>query len=140
MELQPATLAQVRAAKGGRLITVDADVGDVVRQLRDIDDTLRVRYAEDGGYFVVYQLLANGDEHLVLTAQRLDARIVDRIRKINSAAYDFVAELEAGDRQREADHDHKLREQIGEIGERLHFAMRKDSGLQTDRAFIGGQG
>lgn len=139
MELQPATLAQVRLAKGGRMVNVDADVGDVVRQLREIDRTLRVRYAEDGGYFVVYQLLDNGDEHLVLTAQELDARIVERIRKVNSSAYDFVAELEAGDRQREADHDHALREQVGEIGERLRFAMRRDKGLLTDRAFIGGE-
>jgi hypothetical protein len=138
MELQPATLAQVQMGRGGRMVTVDADVGDVVRQLREIDPRLHVEYNFDGGYFVLYQLLENGDEHLVTTAQQLDARLVNRVREISSPDYDYVADLEAGDRQRERDHEHAINEQIGEIGERLFHAFKRDTGKHTDSAFFKG--
>lgn len=134
MELQPATFSQVKRGRNGRMVVVDADVLDVVGQLQQIDRSLRVRYAEEGGYFVVYQQTEDG-EHLVLTSQELDQRIVARVMQIRHSSYDLAAELEKEDSRREADHEHTVREQVGEIGERLYHAMRKDKG-RTDAAFF----
>jgi hypothetical protein len=137
MELQPATFAQVQRARNGRMVVVEDDVLDVVRQLQQFDRNLRVRYAENTGHFVVYEQSEDG-EKLVLTAQDLDQRVVERVLQISHSSYDYVQELEAGDRQREADREHQFKEQVGEIGERLHHAMAKDLG-RTDRAFIPGE-
>jgi tRNA threonylcarbamoyladenosine modification (KEOPS) complex Cgi121 subunit len=136
VELAPATFAQVKQARGGRMVLIEDDVLDVVGQLRQIDRSLRVRFAEEGGYFVVYQQTDDG-EQLVLTCQELDQRVVERVRLIGSSAYDLVADMEAADAKRESDHEASVKEQVGEIGERLFHAMRKDKGA-TDRAFIGG--
>lgn len=135
MELSAATLAQVRRGKDGRMVIVDDDVSNVVRDLQAIDPSLRVRFSEAAGYFAVYQDLGDR-EHLVTTAQELDPRIVERVSELASKAYDYVAEVEQQDNAAERAKDHRLHEQVGEIGERLAHAMRKDLGMTTHRAFI----
>lgn len=127
MELQPASIMQVHQARNGRVVVVTDDVGSVCQQLREIDPGLRVRYSEDGGFFAVY----HQDEHkeyLVLTAQELDGRVVDRVREISSPGYDYAKALEDGERRRKADHEAKLREMVGEVGERLYHAIGVDTG------------
>lgn len=139
----PATLAQVRQARNGQLIGVEDDVLGIARDLRDIDASLHLRYAElpDGfdDYWVVYRIVEHADgseeEQLVTTAAELDARIVQRVRKIASDGYDLVAELDRLDREREAQREQELHERNGPIAERLFHALRKDLGTQ-DRIFV----
>jgi hypothetical protein len=87
-------------------------------------------------YFVVYQLCdQDGDERLVTTSQTFDQRLVERIRQITHESYDLAGELAREDDRRDRERDHEFSEQVGEIGERLFHAMRKDKG-RTDTAFV----
>lgn len=133
MEITPASITQVFKGRGGRFITVD---GDVARELQKIDRELHLRYSHGGDYFVVYRVdPGTGDEELVLTAQECDLRIVNRIREIAQPTYNFAAELDRIDAARNAQIDYEKGQEVGEIGERLAHAIRKDIGA-TNRAFI----
>lgn len=132
---RPASLEQVRRARNGRFVHVG---GEVERALRDYDPNLRLRYSEAGGYYVVYHLdPVTGDEDLVTTALDYDMRIVARVIAIDSERYDLVAEMELMDGRAEREAEHRVSEHIGEVGERLHHAIRKDLG-DTGRAFFKG--
>lgn len=133
MEITPASITQVFKGRGGRFITVD---GDVARELQKFDRELRLRYSHGGDYFVVYRIdEKTGDEELVLTAQECDLRIVNRLREITQPTYDFAAELDRIDAARTKQIDYEKAQEVGEIGERLAHAIRKDIGA-TNRAFI----
>ena len=134
MEIQPASLAQVRAGRDGRSILIEDDVANIAGRLKTIDDSLRLRWNERGEYFVVYQQLGR-DEKLVLTAQQLDERILHRVQQITHPSYDFVGEIDRMDKQAQKDADHRFSEQTGEIAEELAHAVRKDLGA-TNKAFI----
>jgi hypothetical protein len=131
-------MEQIIKGRDGRLIQIEADVGNVAADLREIDPGLRLRYSELGEYFVVYHFtdLGNGEtkEQLVLTAQECDARIVHRVKEIDAqsrSGYDFTAELERVDREREKRIAERFRERIGEASQRLRHAIRKDLGIKT---------
>jgi hypothetical protein len=134
MEIQPASIAQVRAGRNGRKVLIEDDVLHIAKRLQEIDRSLRLRWNEQGEFFVVYQVL-DGSEKLVLTARELDERIVQRVRKIAHPSYDYVAEMERMDRRAEKDADHRFHEQTGEIGERMAHALRKDLQAQN-KVFI----
>jgi hypothetical protein len=136
VEIEPATLAQVRAGRDGRSVLIEEDVFDVARQLKAIDHSLRLRWSESGEHFVVYQLLESEDvEKLVLTAKELSPGIVERVRQITHPSYDYVGEIDRMDKQAEKDKDDRFKEQTGEVGERLAHAVRKDLGA-TNKAFV----
>lgn len=138
-EIQPARVDQIRAGAGGREIVIDADVGGVVKQLREIDPAFRVRYSEAGDYFVVYCQDEGGDPYMVATYQELDARVVSNIREIvyrnRQPGYSYAAELERMNADADRRREQRFSEQIGERAERLAHAVRKDLG-DTSRAFI----
>ncbi len=129
MEVQPATLAQVRAGRDGRRVIVEEDVGDIARQIHEIDHRLGVQWNEKGEFFMVIE--QDGlRERLVLTAQELDGRVVERVRRIADPAYDFVGEIDQMDQQAQREKDSRFREETGLVGERLAHAVRKDLGYQ----------
>lgn len=133
MGIQAASLAQVRKGRDGRMIAIDNDVLDVAKQLYAFDDSLRLRWSEAGEHFVVYQCV--GDvEKLVLTSRELDPQIIERVRKIAHPSYDFGAELDRIDAEAEKEKEHRFREQVGERGEVLAHALRKD--LQAKNKII----
>lgn len=133
MEVQPATLAQVKRLRDGRMIAVDDDVGGVAKDLRAIGRSLRLRYSESAEVFVVYEVHENNDgsvdEHLVTTAQECDQRLVARVRQIADEDYDYAGELDAIQKQKDRDQASHFHDQVGEIGERLAHAIRKDLSL-----------
>jgi hypothetical protein len=131
IEIEPASLTQVIRGKGGRLVYVDDDVCGYARNLRDIDPSLRLAYNEVGEYYVVYQVLQDGSEHLVSTAQELDGRLVERIRKVTSSAYDPGRELDLLHDAADREHGRQFTQRVGEVGERLAHAIRQD--LQIKR-------
>lgn len=126
MDLEPASIAQVKMTSKGRVVEVDSDVFDVAKRLKEVDPSLGLRWSEAGEYFVVYQEMPDGSRHLVTTSQTLTPAIVDRVREVASPDYDLAAEIEKREREADAEMDQRVHEHLGEVGERLAHAIRKD--------------
>jgi hypothetical protein len=128
MDLQPASIAQVRQGKHRR-ITVEADVGNVVKQIREIDPRLGVIWDDDGEFFAVVE--QDGlKQRIVLTALELDHRVLERLREISSPDYDYVAEMDRMDAVADREKDHRFSEEVGENAELMAHALRKDLGAK----------
>jgi hypothetical protein len=153
MRIEPARIDQVLRARDGRMVPIDKDAGGVAEDLHRIDPHLKVRFAEHGDppFWAVYWQSDDGrDTYLVLTAEAhqsdsgvwtgLDQRIVRRIEEIdprNRSGYNYAKALERKDAQARAEHEHRFREQVGEIGEVAAHAIRKDLGSRyRGRAFV----
>lgn len=134
MEIQPATLAQVRAGRGARTIIIEEDVLDVAARLKQIDPQLSLHWNETGGYFSVVETGQDGRERLVLSAQELDDRVIQRVQQIAHPSYNYGLELDRMDDRADREKDHRFHEQTGEIGERLAHALRTD--LQAKNKII----
>jgi hypothetical protein len=134
VELQAATLAQVRAGRDGRRILVEDDVLEIAGMIRQVDERLSLHWNENGGFFSVVETAEDGRERLVLSAQELDGRVLERIQQIAHPDYNYVAELDKLDAQAEREKEHRFSEQTGEIGERLAHALRTD--LQAKNKII----
>jgi hypothetical protein len=135
MDIQPASVAQVRAGRDGRRFLIEDDVLDVARRIKEIDDSLSLQFNERGEFFVVVQTLADGEEKLVTTAQELDERLIHRLKHITHQSYDYVAEMDRIDKQAEKDSEHRFSEKVGEAGEKAAHALREDLGA-TNKAFV----
>ncbi len=135
MQLQYASLAQVRKGKGGRNVVVENDVMDVVRRISEIDPNLSVHWNDDGEFFEIRELCKDGKERLVLTTQMLDQRLLDHLRLIGSPDWNVGEEMERHEDKREKDLDHAYHEKVGPIGERMAHALRKDLEYQG-RVFL----
>ncbi len=124
MDLQPASITQVRQGKHRR-ITVEADVGSVVAQIKEIDPRLGVIWDEDGEFFAVVEQ-DGSKQRLVLTAQELDHRVLQRLREISSPDYDYVAEMDRMDAVADREKDHRFMQEVGENAEVMAHALRTD--------------
>ena len=134
VEIEPASLTQVMAGASGETVVIPDDVGNVARDLRAIDPTLRVRYSVRGGHFVVYQHLEHQDgrveEHYVTTALSLDQRIVRRVEAIVLPDYDAgAAVVRAADEQR-AQRAAAYRDALTGNADQLAHALRRDLGVK----------
>jgi hypothetical protein len=138
IQIQPASFDQLVRAKDGRLVGISDDVGGVAQQLREIDPGFRLAYSEAEDITIVSH--DDGDsEELKFTAKGTpDHRIVQRAREIASPGYDFLADLEATDRAAEKARYDQFREKVGDAGERLAYALRKDLHVEN-RVFISGK-
>src|SRR5271169_1619448 len=107
MDIQPASVDQLRVGTDGKLVEISADSGGVAESIQRLDPCLRLRYAESSDCYIVYRVHRHGQpcrdddpertEELVLTAQECDQRIVKRLEFIDSqgrSGYDYAAELE----------------------------------------------
>lgn len=124
MQLQPASITQVRQGKKRR-ITVEADVGSVVAQIKEIDPRLGVIWDDDGEFFAVVEQ-DGPKQRVVLTALELDHRVLNRLKEIASADYDYVAEMEKIDAVADKEKDHRFSQEVGEVAEQMAHALRKD--------------
>ncbi len=132
-DIEPVTLDQLKRGKNGKMVLVESDVGGIVQQIKQINPNLCVRHSDLGGYFVVFfRNPDNGKERLITTAKSLDGRLVNRMHKLNSGNYDYLAELARLDREADKAKDERIKEEMGEIAERLAFALRKDLGIWKD--------
>jgi hypothetical protein len=133
MEVPAASLAQVTRARDGRLVEITDDVQGIANALAQIDHHLSLRYSETGEYWVVYwrpEGSEYGDGDLITTTTELDHRLVKRIEflywQARQPGYSFADEVEAQDAAAEREREHQFSERVGEIGERLAHALRKD--------------
>lgn len=139
MEIQPASLDQVMLASNGKRINITSDVGDVVKDLKAIDSNYEVHAVEyfDNGQLSAYFEIrcfnpTHGKSYLVTTATELDQRIVNRIKEIRDPSYNYADELEKAEQENKDKLEVERKEQIGDIGERLAHAMRKDKGIKKN--------
>lgn len=140
-EIAPASMAQIKQGRGGRVHIIEADAGGVAQGLKRLDARLHLRYSEGGGHYVVYcreKWEPEGNGHLVGTYQECDQRIVkdveQTIHKWRQPGFSFADELEKQDAEAERKADHEWSENFGETAERLAHAIRKD--LALDKATI----
>ena len=129
-DARPASIAQVRKTKDGHLVSIEGDLLEVVAQVKDISPDLSVRWSVAGEYFAVFERTKEGKDELVLTTQQLDQRIVERLRLLCSKEYSYAKEVDRMDKEAERKADQKLHEEVGERGEVLAHALRKDFGAK----------
>lgn len=134
IDIEPASYQQVVAA-GSDWVVIDDDLGGIAKELRELDSRLHLRYNVGQGFYAIYAK-EKGEEYLVGTYKSLDRRVTERIRYIMSGSYDFVAEGEKAEDKREKEFKAKMNEVHGEGAERLAHALRRDLGLNNNRAFI----
>ncbi len=130
MEIQPASIDQLKKGKDGKYVLIENDVGNVASDLQRISSDLKLRYSDIGDYYVVYREWMEGFElkqKLVTTSTECDQRLVKRVEFITSDHYNFAEEVDRMDREAEKAADKAFSEKVGEIGERLSHAIRKDS-------------
>ena len=137
MEIPAASFAQVRKSKDGRWVQIEQDLCEVVKALREIDDSLRVEWNEDGNFYAIFEVGPEGKRNWVRTvpADRLDASLIERVREIMHPSYSYIKEAEAKDAAAEREKDHRFEEQIGEKAERTAAVIRRSLGAKN-RAFI----
>ena len=134
-EHKPASINQVRTGRNGRMVEIDADVFDVAKRLHNIDRSLGVDWNDTAGYFRITQILEDGSKHVVMTTRELTPDVIARVLETMHPDYDLPGELARIDRESTAERDRRFSEATGEIGERLHHALRKDLGMKP-RIFL----
>ena len=142
-EIEAVSIDQFREGRDGRIHLINADAGGVVARMKRIDPGLSLRYSEAGDYYVVYWVGPDGQQELVATYQELDQRIAEDLERIehmqHQPGYSYAEELDKKDAKAEADADHARREAVGEMGERLAHAARKDLGYDKHRIVTPGK-
>lgn len=117
----------------GQMIEVENDVLNIVRQLHELDDGFRVKTNRDGDGFIIYQRTELPDgrvqDELKMTAKKLDQRVVERMRYIDSPHYDFLAEMEKQNAEARKARRDKNRERLEEAHERAFHGARKILGI-----------
>lgn len=128
MEIRHASLAQVRRGRDGRRVAITEDLHDIVARLQEIDPGLKVFWNEYGEYYTIVETLADGSEGLVtnVPSDGLNAQLVDYVRMLGSERYSYIEEAERADAKAQAEGTHRFEEEIGEQGEKMAHAIRKD--------------
>jgi hypothetical protein len=127
IDIEPVSIDQIARGRGGRMIVIESDVGDIAKQIMQLHPDFFVRYNDQGEYFAVLQNMGPGHRpHVVSMAQKLDQRLLDRVRRVMQPDYDPGAEAEAYDRQVDAANDAQFADKVGEVSEKLAWAIRED--------------
>lgn len=146
MDVQPAHIDQVAQDESGGFVVISAESGGVAADLRGIDASLGVRLNTRTGVFTVFCTPNERDTYLVLTVQGfsnsfgvwegLDQRVVERVRRIASADYDYVAEVERMNADAERGKETRREEKLGEAAQDAFKILRDGSGRNTRTASI----
>lgn len=138
MEVEPAALSQVVKARDGKMVQIDDDVQGVANRLRELHADFRLRWSENTGIFIVYQLVHEPDgsvtDHLVTTTTELDHRLIHRCEQIVKGELDLNDELDRVQREMDKEREDEHNEAMGDLGEELRWALRKD--LQVKNSII----
>ena len=151
MDVEPASIDQVRIGMDGRVVVIDAEMSQIVADLQAIIPEIRVRFAEDAPepFWAVSLISDDGlEHHLVCTAKAtqtnsgtwtgLDERLVQRIAEIDSHGrghYDYAKELERQNDEAKRLKRQRFRERMDSINDRAQHDLRKKLGIKG-RAFI----
>jgi hypothetical protein len=127
VDIQRASLTQVIEGRGGQTVTISEDVGNIAARLKEIDERLVLRWNERGSYFQVIECLPDGSESLVTTRQVIGPELVESVAKMGKRKITLATEIEDIDKKAEREKDWRFEQEVGEIGERLAHAVRKDT-------------
>lgn len=146
MDITPASLEQVVTARGGRKVVIDADVGDVARQLKEIEPSLILRWHEgptrdDPGHYSVIQVTDHGHEQMVATCLPIpggapDPGLVPAIRRVASTGYNAVDEMERRERLRIKGVADRQHEENGPAMEKAYHQFLRNTGQNQRRIFV----
>lgn len=117
-------------ANQGRLVTYEQDVLDIKSEIeRRWAGLLSVFFDNENTEWVIVEHCADGTDRICTTTTMLCQATIDKLHKADQASRGYVdlnETLDREDRQRERDLDHSLSEAIGEVSEKLYFALCKD--------------
>lgn len=138
--LEPASMDQVQGNLEHGFVTIDSDVGDIVKQIKAIDPRFSVEYNKRGEFFALFttEPAPGGGEtqHLVNTFKELDQRVVNRLMEILHPDYNFGQEIQELEDKHKADFEADWHDRVMEKSEHLAFVIRKELGIDKDHAFI----
>lgn len=126
IEITPASLTHVTKGRGGSFVTINQDVLDVAKQIKQVHPEFKLQYNEQGEYFRVIQDTPGYRAHTVTTALVADQRLVNRLMALVADPQGNAAAGEAHDAAVDARADRTLAEAVGEASERLAHAIRTD--------------
>lgn len=140
IDIPAGSMNTVRDTLRHGLVAISDDVQGVASDLQEIDASLFLYRDEEADLWVVWQEKHQPDgsvtENLVTTMRgALDKRLVHRVRRVAADDYNLAAELERSDAEAEREQDHKRRETVGPVAERLLHAMQRDTGVKN-RIFL----
>lgn len=138
-ELEPASFEQIKEPQPGDWVVVEQDVGELVKELREIDPRLRVQHNRRTEVFALYTVedTPEGEkQHLVNTFKKFDKRVVNRIRQIYSVEYDFIKEGEDLEKAKDKAFEVEWEEKVQARSEELAYVLRRAFGFDKDHAYF----
>jgi len=130
----------------GRMVHVEDDVQNVIRDMRAISDRLYCWFDESSSEFHICERCLDGTDRLVFSARELDQRVIHRLRQADhwhghdsprnvlGDSDDVVARIDKENAKLEEEIRERGRDQIRDAGERLVWALD----LVHDRPSVGG--
>ena len=111
------------------VVGITDDVLSIVQRMREIDPRLKVYYNEQRGEYNIVEACLDGTDRLVFTVEDLDARVISRLLECdqwNPNNPDVLDKIDKHNEGVEAEIDRVNRDKIGEVGERLAWALEED--------------
>lgn len=111
------------------VVSITDDVLSIVQRMREIDPRLKVYYNEQRGEYNIVEACLDGTDRLVFTVEDLDARVISRLLECdqwNPNNPDVLDKIDKHNEGVEAEIDRVNRDKIGEVGERLAWALEED--------------
>ena len=130
VEITPLPFDRAMKLRNGKRVAITADVGDIAKQLREINPDLKLFYNSQAAAYCVelHTTESNGSvtEHLVGAYDEIDARVLTRIRQVMHPDYDLEAEIAKSEAAADRAQEQKMAEALGDAGEKMGFALQKD--------------
>jgi hypothetical protein len=127
-------------------VSYQEDVLDIKRRIEaEFEGVIGVFFDADPSAecWVLTQLERDGTVSLFFTTRTLNEGTIERIRRCDQTkhpGYDPLEEMEKEEAALEREKDRRFEEKIGEAGERLFFALRKDHQIHTPKVFLSNSG
>lgn len=116
-------------ANRNRLVEIEGDVLDIKGKIRAVwpDVHFNIFYDDWEKKWVITQVGEDGTERLVLTADALDQRIIDRLHAGRpDREGNILDDLDKENAEIERANERRFENQVGDFGERFAHALRKD--------------
>lgn len=127
-------------ANKGRLVTYGPDVLDIKRRIEsEWAGYLSCFFDEENEEWVICEHEKDGTVSVGFTTEFLSQATIDKIHRTDQASRSYVDPndaYEAADREEAARKDRRLSELVGEVGERMYFALRKDGLIHAPKVFF----
>lgn len=127
-------------ANRGRLVTEGPDILKIKAEIESgWPGVLSVFFDLEEEVWVIVEKCSDGVERLAVKTDILSQKTIDKLHRIDQAKHrqgDVNRQLELEDADVERKKDHILSESIGEAGERLFTALKKDGILHAPSVYV----